>query len=252
MLTDYNLEGQVAIITGSARGIGFAISKELAGAGAQVVIADIRPEAAEQAAAELRGRGAKAIAETVDVSSGSSVRAMVDRVVAKLGRIDILINNAGICPYTHFEEVTEEEWDRVLGINLKGIFLCSQAVLPAMKERGRGKIVNIASMAGRTGGKASSVHYASSKAGVMGITRSMALHLGKYGVQVTAISPGVIETEMTASWSEEMKSSFLKQCPAGRLGTVEDIAKVALFLCSGAADYLTGVVLDVTGGLVMS
>lgn len=249
---DYDLEGQVAIITGSARGIGFAISKELAGAGAQVVIADIRPEAAEQTAAELRGLGVKAVAEAVDVSSGSSVRAMVDRVIAKLGRIDILINNAGICPYTPFEEVTEEEWDRVLGINLKGIFLCSQAVLPAMKKRGKGKIVSIASMAGRTGGKASSVHYASSKAGVMGITRSMALHLGKYGVQVTAISPGVIQTEMTASWSEDMKSGFLKQCPAGRLGTVEDIAKVALFLCSGAADYLTGVVLDVTGGLVMS
>ena len=252
MLKEYMLEDRVAIVTGAGRGIGLSIAREFGRAGARVVVADVRGDLADRAAADLASNSITAVGAEVDVSSASSVRSMVGQVVDRFGRVDILVNNAGIHPFTAFEDVTEDEWTRVLDVNLKGMFLCSQAVLPAMKERGGGKILNIASMAGRTGGKAASVHYTASKAGVMGITRSMAMHLGKYGIRVNAIAPGIIQTEMTASWSEETMSDFLKQIPVGRLGIPDDIAKAAVFLCSQAADYLTGVVLDVTGGLVMS
>jgi 3-oxoacyl-[acyl-carrier protein] reductase len=252
MVEEYRLDNRVAIVTGAGRGIGFSIAQALGKAGATVVVADIRRDLAEGAGRRLAESCVPAMALVADVSSGLSVRAMVEQVMAEFGRIDILVNNAGIHPFTAFAEVTELEWDRVLSVNLKSIFLTSQAVHPIMKKQGKGKILNVASMAGRTGGRASAVHYAASKAGVMGITRWLAMHLGPDGILCNAVAPGVIQTDMTASWSEETMANFLKQLPVGRLGTGEDIAKVALFLCSDAADYLTGVVLDVTGGLVMS
>ncbi len=251
MLSEYLVEGNVAVVTGGGRGIGFSIARELGRAGARVAVADIRPDLAEAAARELATAGIDSLAMQVDVSSAASTQGMVEEVSARFGRLDILVNNAGINLFTPFEEVTEEEWDCVLDVNLKGVFLCSSAVFPLMRKQGKGTILNISSMAARTGGRASPVHYTSSKAGVIGITRSMALHLGKHGVRVNAIAPGVIQTEMTNSWSEETWSDFLKQVPLGRLGTTEDIARAALFLCSDAAGYLTGVVLDVNGGLVM-
>jgi 3-oxoacyl-[acyl-carrier protein] reductase len=252
MQDDYQLQGQVAIITGAGRGIGLCIARELGRSGASIVVADIKPELGERAARELASSSIAAVAVPVDVANAASIKTMVTDVMARFGRIDILVNNAGICPYTPFTDVTEKEWNQVLDVNLKGMFLCSRSVFPAMKKQGRGKILNVASMAARTGGRASSVHYTTSKAGVMGITRSMAMHLGQYGVNVNAVAPGVIQTEMTASWIPEAKANVQKQIPLGRLGLPEDVAKVALFLCSRAADYLTGVVLDVTGGLVMS
>jgi 3-oxoacyl-[acyl-carrier protein] reductase len=252
MLDDYQLQGQVAIITGAGRGIGLCIARELGRSGATIVVADIQPELGGQAARELAGSSIGAVSIPVDVANAASIEAMVGDVMGRFGRIDILVNNAGICPYTPFTDITEAEWSQVLDVNLKGMFLCARSVFPAMKQRGRGKVLNVASMAGRTGGRASSVHYTTSKAGVMGITRSMAMHLGQYGINVNAVAPGIIQTEMNASWTPEAKANVEKQIPLGRLGLPEDVAKVALFLCSRAADYLTGVVLDVTGGLVMS
>ena len=252
MLEEYLLKDRIAIVTGGGRGIGFSIARQFGRAGAKVAVADVRRELAEDAVRTLSDRSVEGIALEVDVSSALAVHKMVDEVVARWGRVDVLVNNAGIGATATFENVTEEEWNRVLDVNLKSVFLCTQAALPIMKKQGGGKILNIASMAGRTGGRAAAVNYTASKAGVIGTTRSMAMHLGKYNIQVNGIAPGIIETEMTNSWTPETKADFLRQIPAGRLGTPEDVAKAALFLCSEAADYLTGVVLDVTGGLVMS
>ena len=252
MRDDYRLQDQVAIVTGAGRGIGISIAQELGQAGATVVVADINAELGQEAARHLGTASITAVSVPVDVANAASVKAMVETVTGRFGRIDILVNNAGICPYTPFAEIKEAEWDQVLDINLKGIFLCCQSVLPAMKAQRRGKIVNVGSMAARTGGRVAPVHYTSSKAGVMGITRSMAMHLGQHGINVNAVAPGVIQTEMTAMWSSEARTNAEKQIPLGRLGLPEDVAKVTLFLCSRASDYLTGVVLDVTGGMVMS
>lgn len=252
LLEEYSLKDRTAIVTGGGRGIGFSIARQLGRAGAKVAVADIRRTLAEDAARALSAESIEAMALEVDVSSAFAVHGMVEEVMVRWGRLDILVNNAGIGATATFEEVTEEEWDRVLDVNLKSVFLCTQAALPIMKKQGSGKILNVASMAGRTGGRAAAVNYTASKAGVIGVTRSMAMHLGRYGVRVNGVAPGIIETEMTSSWPSATKADFLRQIPAGRLGTPEDVAKAALFLCSDAADYLTGVVLDVTGGLVMS
>ncbi len=252
VLDEYMVKGRVAIVTGGGRGIGFAIARQLGRAGSKVAVADIRSDLAEQAVRQLAGEDIEATAVQVDVSSSTSVQEMVGQVVARFGTVDILVNNAGIGPTNPFDSVTEAQWDRTLDINLKSMFLCSKAVYPVMKGQRRGVILNLASMAGRTGGKASAVDYVTSKHGVVGITRSMAMHLGKDGIRANAVAPGIIETEMTAAWEPGKKKSFLENIPAGRLGTAEDVARVALFLCSDAASYLTGVVLDVTGGLVMS
>lgn len=252
LVEEYMVKGRVAIVTGGGRGIGFAIVRQLGRAGARVAVADIRADLAEQAVGRLAEESIEAIAVQADVSSSKSVQKMVHQVIGCFGTVDILVNNAGVGPTNPFDSVTEEQWDRTLDINLKSMFLCSQAVYPIMKKQSKGVILNLASMAGRTGGRASSVDYVTSKHGVVGITRSMAMHLGKDGIRANALAPGIIETEMTAAWEPGKKESFLQNIPIGRLGTPEDVAKVALFLCSDAASYLTGVTLDVTGGLVMS
>ncbi len=249
--SDEFLKGKVAIITGAARGIGFEIAARLAQSGASVAVVDVRNVDAGQAADKLRASGYSALSVTADISNPAQVQEMVKTVVDQWNRVDILVNNAGICPITPVENITEAEWDRVLAINLKGAFLCCQAVLPTMRKQRSGKIVSIASSAGQMGGLAVGVHYSASKAGIIGLTKSFARILAP-DIQVNAVSPGTTESEMTRGWDESAISSIITQIPLRRLGRPEDVAAAVLFLASDAASFITGQTLCVNGGLLMS
>jgi NAD(P)-dependent dehydrogenase (short-subunit alcohol dehydrogenase family) len=243
-------EGKVAIVTGSARGIGFTIGQELAKAGARVALVDLKADLAKQAATQLRGAGYEAIAIAADVSDEAQVRAMAQQAFDRWGKVDILVNNAGICPVTPFEEITVEEWDLVLGVNLKGAFLCSKAVAPIMRKQHSGKIINIASSAGQMGGLAVGLHYSASKAGMFGLTKGLARILAP-DIQVNAVSPGTTESEMTSGWDQAATDSIVSKIPAGRLGRPVDVAAAVLFLASEMTEFITGQTLSVNGGLLM-
>lgn len=249
-LKEMMFNGKVAIVTGSARGIGFAIGQELAKAGARVALVDLKADLAEQAATQLRGAGYEAIAIAADVSNEAQVRAMAQQALNRWGQVDILVNNAGICPVTPFEEITVEEWDLVLGINLKGAFLCSKAVAPIMCKQHSGKIINIASSAGQMGGLAVGLHYSASKAGMFGLTKGLARILAP-DIQVNAVSPGTTESEMTSGWDQAATDSIVSKIPAGRLGRPVDVAAAVLFLASDMTEFITGQTLSVNGGLLM-
>jgi 3-oxoacyl-[acyl-carrier protein] reductase len=184
------------------------------------------------------------------VSRQEQVRAVVDRVLAEWHQVDILVNNAGICPITQVEEITDEEWDLVLGVNLKGAFLFSQAVIPIMCQRQLGKIINIASSAGQMGGLAVGLHYTASKAGILGLTKGLARILAPH-VQVNAVSPGTTESEMTSGWDTAAIDNIVSKIPAGRLGRPADVAAAVRFLASDEAGFITGQTLSVNGGLLM-
>jgi len=246
-----DLQGKVAIVTGSARGIGEGIARILGEAGATVIIADVDLESAEKIAASLEAGGMSAMAVTVDVSDEESVDAMAKAALQRFSGIDILVNNAGVQSYVGFEETSLAEWNRVISINLTGMFVCTKAVYEVMKEAGGGAIVNLASMAARTGGQASPVSYTSSKTGVIGITKSTARSLGKYGIRVNAICPGIIDTEMISHWDDRLRAHWEGQMPLERLGTIEDVGKVVLFLVSDLAGYVTGTTTDINGGYAM-
>lgn len=246
-----DLEGKVAVVTGSGRGIGQGIARILGEAGATVIVADVDLERAQEMASALEAAGMTAMDVGVDVSDEESVDAMVGAALHRFAGIDILVNNAGVQSYVGFEDTPLAEWNRVLSINLTGMFLCTKAVYAVMKERGGGAIVNLASMAARTGGQASPVSYTSSKAGAIGITKSTARSLGKYGIRVNAICPGIIDTEMIAHWDDDLRIHWEDQMPLGRLGTIEDVAKVVLFLVSDLAVYVTGTTTDINGGYAM-
>ena len=246
-----DLKGKVAIVTGAGRGIGLGIARKLGEAGATVVIAEVDARLAETAVAAMQADGMSTAPVRVDVSNEESVAAMAQEIVKRFGRIDILVNNAGVQSYVNFEETSFAEWNRVMSINVGGAFLCTKAVYTAMREAGGGAIVNLASMAARTGGQASPVSYTASKTGVVGLTKSTARSLGKYGIRVNAICPGIIDTEMIAHWTDELRVHWEKQMPLGRLGTVEDVAKVVLFLVSDLAVYVTGTTTDINGGYAM-
>jgi 3-oxoacyl-[acyl-carrier protein] reductase len=243
-------ESKVAIVTGSARGIGLAIGQELAKAGARVALVDLKADLAKQAATQLRGAGYEAIAVAADVSDEAQVRAMAQQALNRWGQVDILVNNAGICPVTPFEEITVEEWDLVLGVNLKGAFLCSKAVAPIMRKQHSGKIINIASSAGQMGGLAVGLHYSASKAGMFGLTKGLARILAP-DIQVNAVSPGTTESEMTSGWDQAATDSIVSKIPAGRLGRPVDVAAAVLFLASDVTEFITGQTLSVNGGLLM-
>ena len=249
-MTNIFLVDQVALVTGAARGIGFAIASELAKAGAHVALLDVREPEAKSAAQQLRDEGYKAAGFGVDVTQKDQVVAAVQAVIDQWGRIDILINNAGICPLTSLVEISEAEWDLVLGVNLKGAFLCSQAVAPVMQKHQSGKIVNIASSAGQMGGLAVGLHYSASKAGTLGLTKSLARILAPE-IQVNAVSPGTTETEMIQGWNEKAVSNIVNQIPLKRLGQPSDVAGAVLFLVSPQAAFITGQTLSVNGGLLM-
>ncbi|MEX0761586.1 MAG: SDR family NAD(P)-dependent oxidoreductase [Dehalococcoidia bacterium] len=257
----FDLSGKAAVVTGGAAGIGRSIAERLAEAGASVLVADVNGSAASGTAAELQKAGSRVEAVTADVSNVADIRKMVDECVERFGSVDILVNNAGVFPFASAESMTEEQWDHVLDINLKGTFFCSQAAAKVMREKGGGKIINIASIdALHPAG--SLAHYDASKGGVLMMTRSLALEWAVHGIYVNAILPGAISTPGVASQSqaamtsgvtlEQMLESFTARIPLKRMGEPDDIAKVALFLASSASSYMTGSQIVVDGGFLLS
>ena len=241
-----DLSGKVAIITGSARGIGKEIALRLAEAGATVVVSDVAD--AEPAAEEIRKMGHQSLAVAADVTSTSDVAGMVEKVTAEYGRIDILVNNAGIARDQLLMRMSDEDWETVLNVNLKSVFLCTRAVLRQMVKQRWGRIVSISSIVGIVGNPGQA-NYASSKAGIIGFTKTIAREVGSRGITVNAIAPGFIVSKMTEQLSEEQKSEMLKRIPLGFLGTPRDVAEAVAFLSSEEARYITGQVLGVDGGL---
>src|SRR5271170_7137937 len=238
---------RVAIVTGAGQGIGRGIAKCLSRAGARVVVVDQVSERAESVVAEIEDSGADAIALRTDVSSANDVQEMVKQAIARFGKIDILVNNAGRLVVKRMVEQTEEEWDRVVDTNLKGVFLCCRFVLPEMIARKRGAIVNIASIAAFHVTVAH-VPYAASKAGVVALTRDLAYEVGRLGIRVNAIAPGPIETPMVGNISDAQRQAIAKSILLGRMGQPEDIGEAVAFLASDAASFITGATLPVSGG----
>jgi 3-oxoacyl-[acyl-carrier protein] reductase len=241
---------KVAVITGSARGIGKSIAEKLADNGISVVITDVMMEEAEQTAKELAEKGVETLALKADVSNAEEVVKLFKDVVAKFGTVDYLVNNAGITRDNLAIRMSENDWDLVLDINLKGSFLCAQQAAKIMMKKRSGSIVNISSVSGLLG-TAGQANYASSKAGVIALSKALARELGGRGITVNAITPGFIITEMTDKLPDEVKDGYLKQIPLKRGGTPEDIANAVNFLISPAASYITGTVINVSGGLVI-
>jgi len=245
------LKDRVAIITGAARGIGKAIALAFAREGAKVVLVDVDKEKLEILQNEIKKRKGEAIAIPCDISKSSEVKSMVDQVKKAFDRIDILVNNAGIIRRGTIETMTEEDWDRVIEVNLKGTFNCSKAVVETMKQQRYGKIVNVSSIAGKIGDITSAPGYGPSKAGIDALTKTLARQLAPYGINVNAVSPHAIETEMSAQWAEERRKEIIASIPLGRLGKPEDVAEAVLFLASDEASFITGEILDVNGGALM-
>jgi len=244
-------KGQTAIVTGVARGFGRAITRRLARGGAQVVAADVDLKGAEETARLVKADGGEALACQTDVSSPDSVTRMVQTALNSYGgRVDILVNNAGIWKLVPTVEISEEEWDRIIDVNLKGPFLTCRAVIPIMKRQGKGHIVNIASIAARNGGTMAGVHYVASKGGVLSMTKKLAKELGQYGIVVNGLNPGTGATEMTASWPATLMETIVKNTPLGRLVQPDDIADVVAFLASDAARFVHGETVEVNGGIV--
>jgi 3-oxoacyl-[acyl-carrier protein] reductase len=244
------LEGKVALVTGGAQGIGRAIALALAREGAKVVVSDINLEKAEEACREIAALGQEAAAVKGNVADGKDAEGMVQKSVDQFGRLDILVNNAGITRDQVLLRMKEEDWDLVLGVNLKGAFHLTKAVLrPFLKQRG-GKIVNIASVTGQMGNAGQS-NYASSKAGLIGFTKSVAREYASRNIQVNAVAPGFIDTAMSQAIPAKEREFLIKQIPLARLGSPEDIAEAVLFLAGPGADYITGQVLNVNGGMYM-
>lgn len=245
------LEGKVAIVSGAGAGLGRCMALELANEGADVAIWDVHRDSARETQREVEKTGRRALAMVVDVADGKMVAASVDEVTTTLGNIDILINNAGICKKEAIEAISEAQWDRIMAVNLKGTFLCSRAVMPIMKRQRSGRIINMGSVAGKLGGIAAGAHYAASKAGVMCFTKSLARELAPFNITVNGIAPGVIETDMTRDLSGGEWNDYLSGIPLGRIGQARDVARVAVFLSSDDAAYLTGEIVDVNGGQFM-
>ncbi|HLP59440.1 MAG TPA: 3-oxoacyl-[acyl-carrier-protein] reductase [Candidatus Deferrimicrobium sp.] len=240
-----------AIVTGAARGIGKSIAQRLAKEGLNVVVSDVLFEEAGIVATELeKNFGVKSIAVKTDVSNVEEVNNLIKTTVTQWGSVDFLINNAGVTRDNLTVRMSEQEWDMVLAINLKGTFLCSQAAAKEMMKKRFGRIVNISSVSGILG-TAGQANYASSKAGVISLTKTFARELGKRNICVNAIAPGFILTEMTEKLSDKVKEEYIANIPLDRAGTPEDIAGVVSFLISPAASYITGTVINVSGGLLI-
>ena len=240
----------MALVTGAAQGIGKAVALLLARNGADIVVSDINLEKAEETAKEVQALGRKALAIKVDVAKLDDVEKMVGAILARFGQVDILVNNAGIARDKLILRMTEEDWDAVLNINLKGTFNCTKAVVRHMSKQRSGKIVNIASVVGEMG-NAGQGNYAASKAGVIGFTKTIAREFAQRGINVNAIAPGYIETPMTDALPDKVKEELKRLIPMDRLGKPEDVAEAVLFLVSEASSYITGQVLNVNGGIYM-
>jgi 3-oxoacyl-[acyl-carrier protein] reductase len=239
-----------AIVTGSGRGIGKAIARRLAKSGLNVVVSDIMFEQAQETSQELEKMGIKSFPIKTDVSKTEEVLALVNSTVEQWGSVDFLVNNAGITRDNISVRMSEEEWNMVIDVNLKGTFLCSQAVAKEMMKKRFGRIVNISSVSGILG-TPGQANYASSKAGIIALTKSMARELGARNITINAVAPGFVLTEMTEQLPEKIKEGYLAQIPLKRAGTPDDIAEVVNFLVSPSASYITGTVINISGGLVI-
>lgn len=252
---------RVALVTGAGRGIGKAIAMRLAGEGADISIAEMDAGTAQEAAADIRTTGRRAIAIPVNVNLAADRQRMVEETVKAFGKIDILVNNAGVCQVKPPMELSEADWDFVMDINAKALFFCTQAVAPIMINAGYGKIINLASAAAKTG-RPPFAHYAASKAAVVSITRTWAVELAPHHINVNCLCPGIVDTKMWELIDTEMgrylglprgeyMRSRVETIPLGRVETVDDVAGVAVFLASSDADYMTGQAINVTGGMIM-
>ncbi|MDP9372166.1 MAG: 3-oxoacyl-ACP reductase FabG [Chloroflexota bacterium] len=241
------LAGRAALVTGAARGIGRAIALTLGREGADVAVADLDEAGVGETAEGIRALGRRALPLRMDVSQGAEVEAAVRRAEGEFGRVDVLVNNAGITRDAMLHRMTEEQFDQVIAVHLKGAWLCLRAVAPGMRERRWGKVVNISSISGKTG-LVGQTNYSAAKAGIVGLTRAAALELARYNVNVNAIQPGFIETAMTQAIPEELRTQAIAAIPLGRTGKPEDIANAVLFLASEDSSFITGTVIEVTGG----
>lgn len=245
------LKDKVAVVTGSNGGLGQAIAQNLAREGARLILIDINIRKSEELLKDICTSTSKGFAIKVNISKKSDIEKMVAQTMSKYNKIDILVNNAGICSLTPIKDVTEKEWDKIIDINLKGTFFCSQIILNEMIKKKSGKIINIASASAKIGGVAVGAHYSASKAGIICLTKSFALQAAPYKINVNCVCPGPMETEMTNMWGEEINTRFRNMIPWREYGKPNDIAEAVLFLASNRARYITGEILDVNGGFVM-
>lgn len=244
------LKDKISIITGGARGIGRQIALTFAREGSHIVVCDLNESMLSEAEAELKGLGTEVLALKVDVTNSLQTEDMLNKTLDKFKRVDILVNNAGITKDALLVRMKESDWDAVLNVNLKGVFNCTKHVSAVMLKQRSGKVVNIASIIGIIG-NAGQANYAASKAGIIGFTKSLAKELAPRGINVNAIAPGFIQTDMTASLNEEIKSQMLRLIPLGKFGSGQDVANLALFLASEYSSYITGQVIKIDGGMVM-
>lgn len=243
------LKDKVAVVTGAGRGIGRAIALKLSSEGAKVVICDISREDLEQVSAEVINNGGRVMAEVVDIADRSAVEMMIEKAILNFGTVDILVNNAGITHDVMLHKMNENDWDRVLDVNLKGCFNCTRAVMPIMREKGYGKIVNISSVS--RFGNVGQTNYAASKAGIVGFTRAAAKEAGAKGITVNAVAPGSIMTDMFMAIPQNIRDLAKLITPLRRAGTVDEVAAVCLFLASDESSYITGQVIHCDGGMYM-
>lgn len=241
--------GKTVIVTGGANGIGRESCRKFASLGANVVVADIDLINAEKTVGEIAATGGSAKPFRVDLTRVNEIRDMARFAADAFGGVHILVNNAGLLHSTAIEDITEEEWDNISAVNLKAVFFACQSVLPYFKQCGWGRIVNMSSLAGRNGGFANGLAYSATKAGVIGLSKGLAMRLAKYNINVNAICPGTTRTDILREFSDEKIHELEGKIPLGRLGSVEDIANAVCFLCSEEASFITGVTLDVNGGM---
>jgi 3-oxoacyl-[acyl-carrier protein] reductase len=244
--------GRVVVVTGGSRGIGRAVTLKFAEEKARIVIVHYDPDdaASAETLSRLSRMGIQADSHKVDISSHKVTEGFFKDILSRLGRVDVLINNAGIVRDALLMRMTEEDWDTVMSVNLKGVFNCTQAVIRTMIKQRAGHIVNISSVAGQIGNPGQA-NYAASKAGIMGFTKTIAREVAGRGIMLNVVAPGFIDTEMTASLPQKIKDLFLQQVPLGRMGSPEEVAEAVYWLCSKAASYITGQVIHVNGGLYM-
>ncbi len=247
-----SIENNIAIVTGAGQGIGKAIAFVLASKGAIPIVVDINEDTAKKVIAELKNTGKEALAIKADVSKVEEIKNMVKTVIDKYRKVDILVNNAGIVHGTPIEDITEQEWDRMMAVNLKSVFFASQQVLPHMKKNSYGRIINISSLAGRMGGYKNGLGYSASKAAIIGLTYGMARRVAESGITVNAVAPGPTETDIFKGLvTPEKMKEYYSIIPMKKLGQPDNIANVVAFLASKEAEYVTGAVIDVNGGCFM-